>query len=74
MDNLNSMPIYQYPAPISISLEPLEPVILTSSYELRSCLVAIGQRQPFSRARVLSSDQQGNDLLATLRESFNIFI
>jgi hypothetical protein len=58
-------------------------MILTSSYELRPCLVAIGQTQPFSIARVLSSnqegnipkvlsfDQVGNEHLATLRESFN---
>ena len=86
MDNPNSTPIYQFLAPMSASLEPLEPMILTSSYELRPCLVAIGQSQPFSIAivlssnqevnvpKVLSSDQVGNDLLATLRESFNISI
>ena len=59
-------------------------MILTSSYDLRTCLVAIGQSQHFSIARVissnqegnvpkvLSSDQVGNELLATLRESFNL--
>jgi hypothetical protein len=60
MDNPNFMPIYQFLAPIGASLEPLEPMILTSSYELRPCLVAIGQTQPFSIARVLSSNQEGN--------------
>ena len=76
--------MYQYAAPMSTSLEPLEPMILTSSYELRPCLVAIGPSQPFSTARVLSSkqednepkvlssDQVGNELLATLWESFNL--
>ena len=69
---------------MSASLEPLEPMIFTSSYELRPCLVAIGQSQPFSTARVISSNQEGNvpkvlssdsvgnELLATLRESFNL--
>jgi len=71
---------------MSASLEPLEPMILTSSYELRPCLVAVGQSQPFSTARVISSNQEGNvhkvlssdlvdnELLATLRESFNLTI
>jgi hypothetical protein len=56
-------------------------MILTSSYELHPCLVAIGQNQPFPTAKVLSSNQEGNEpnvlysdqgdneLLATLRES-----
>ena len=86
MDNLNSTPIYKYLAPISACLEPLEPIIFISNYELRLCLVAIGRSQPFSTARVLSynqegnvpkvlsSDQVGNELLATLRESFNLSI
>jgi len=84
MDNPNSMPIYQFPAPINVSVEPLDPMIFTSSYELHPCLVAIGQSQPFSTARVLSSNQEGNvpkvlssnqvgnELLATHRESFNL--
>jgi len=61
-------------------------MIFTSSYELRPCLVAIGQSQPFSTARVISSNQEGNvpkvlssdqvanELLATLREYFNLLI
>jgi hypothetical protein len=60
-------------------------MIFTSSYELRLCLVVIGQIQPFSTAKVLSnrednepkvlsSNQEDNKLLATLRESFNIHI
>ena len=68
------------------SLEPLEPMILTSSYKLRPCLVAIGQSEPFSTTRVissyeegnvtkvLSSIQVGNELLATVRGSFNLTI
>jgi len=84
MDNPNSTHIYQFLAPIIASLEPLEPMIFTSSYELRPCLVVVGQSQPFSTARVLSSNQEGaepkvlssyqvgNELLATLRESFNL--
>jgi hypothetical protein len=60
MDNPNSTPIYQYPAPMNQSLEPPEPMILTSSYELHPCLVAIGQNQPFSTAKVLSSNQEDN--------------
>jgi len=69
---------------MSACLEPLEPMIITSSYELRPCLLAIAQSQPFCTTRVLSSnqecnvpkvlysDQVGNELLATLRESFNL--
>jgi len=57
---------------MSTSLEPLEPMILISSYELRPCLVTIVQNQPSSIAKVISSDQVGNELLATLRESFNL--
>jgi len=45
---------------MSTSLEPLEPMILTSSYELRPCLDAIGQSQPLSTARILSCNQEGN--------------
>jgi hypothetical protein len=68
------------------SLEPPEPMILTSSYELHPCLVVIGQNQPFPTAKVLSSnqednepkvlcsDQGDNELLATLRESFKRLI
>jgi len=71
---------------MSTSLEHPQPMILISSYELRPCLVAIGQNQPFSIAmvlsfnqegnepKVLSSDQEGNELLATPRESFNLLI
>ena len=44
-NNLNSTPIYQYATPKSTSLEPLEPMTLTSSYELCPCLVAIGPSQ-----------------------------
>jgi len=86
MDKPNSTPIYQFPAPMSTSLEPLEPMILTSSYELQPCLVAISQSQPFSTARVissyqegnvpkvLSSDEVGNEILATPKESCNFTI
>jgi hypothetical protein len=74
MDNPNSTPIYQYVAPMSASLEPPEPIILASSYELRPCLVAIGHNQPFSTVGVLSSHQEGNELLATPKESFNLLI
>jgi hypothetical protein len=61
-------------------------MILTSSYELHPCLVAIGQNQPFPTAKVLSYNQEGNEpkvlfsdqgdneLLATLRESFKRLI
>jgi hypothetical protein len=61
-------------------------MILTSSYELHPCLVAIGQNQPCPTAKVLSSNQEGNEpkvlcsdqgdneLLATLRESFKHLI
>jgi hypothetical protein len=86
MDDLNSTPIYQYPAPINQSLEPPESMILISSYELHPCLVAIGKNQLFPTAKVLSSnqednelkvlcsDQGDNELLATLRESFKRLI
>jgi len=85
-NNPNSMPIYQCATPMSTSLEQPESMILISSYELRPCLVAIGQNQPFSIAKVLSSNQEGNEpnvlssnqegneLLATLRESYNLLI
>jgi hypothetical protein len=43
------------------SLEPPEPMILTSRYELHPCLVAIGQNQPFPTAKVLSSNQEDNE-------------
>jgi hypothetical protein len=68
------------------SIEPPEPMIVTYSYELHPCLVAIGQNQPFPTAKVLSSNQEGNEpkvlysdqgdneLLATLRESFKRLI
>jgi hypothetical protein len=36
-------------------------MILTSSYELHPCLVAIGQNQPFPTAKVLSSNQEDNE-------------
>jgi len=68
------MPIYQNVVPTSTSLEPLEPMILISSYELHPCLVAIGQNQPLSIAKVLSLNQEGNELLATLREFYNLLI
>jgi hypothetical protein len=55
------MPIYQYAAPINASFDPPEPIILVSSHELRLCLVAIGQNQPFSTAKVLSSNQEDNE-------------
>jgi hypothetical protein len=70
MDNPNSMSIYQYATPMSATLEPPEPIILASSYELRPCLAAIGHNQPFSTAGVLSSHQEGNELLATPKEIF----
>jgi hypothetical protein len=61
MDNPNSMPIYQYPTHVNQRIEPPEPMILTSSYELHPCLVAIGQNQPFPTDKVLSSNQEGNE-------------
>jgi hypothetical protein len=61
MDKPNSTPIYQYAAPMSVSLEPPEPIILASSYELHLCLVAIGQNQSFSIAKVLSSNQEDKE-------------
>jgi hypothetical protein len=61
MDNPNSTPIYQYPTPMNQSSEPPEPMILTSSYEVHPCLVAIGQNQPFPIAKVLSSNQEDNE-------------
>jgi hypothetical protein len=61
MDNPNSTPIYQYPTPMNQSLEPPEPMILTSSYELHSGLVAVGENQPFPIVKVLSSNQEDNE-------------
>jgi hypothetical protein len=62
MDNPNSTCFYQYLAPLNQSLEPPEPMILTSSYEMHPYLVAIGQNQPFPTAKVLSSNQEDNEL------------
>jgi hypothetical protein len=62
MDNPNSTPIYQYPTPMNQSLEPPEPMILATSYELHPCLVAIGQNQPFSTAKALFSNKKDNEL------------
>jgi hypothetical protein len=55
------MPVNQYPAPMNQSIEPPEPMILKSSYELHPCLVAIGQNQPFTTAKFLSSNQEDNE-------------
>jgi len=49
-------------------------MILISSYELHPCLIAIAQNQPFPIAKVLSSNQEGNELFATLREFYNLLI
>ena len=48
--DLASTPIYQYAAPTSTRLEPLESSkpILTPSYELRPCLINMVQDQSFS--------------------------
>jgi hypothetical protein len=58
--------------------------IFAPNNELCPKLVAIGHNQPFSTAKVLSSDQEDNEpkvlcsdqedneLLVTLRESFNL--
>ena len=47
--DLESTPIYQYAAPMSACLEPLESLkpILTPGYELRPCLINMGQDQSF---------------------------
>jgi hypothetical protein len=71
MDNPNSMPIYQYAAPMSTSLEPPEPMIFTSSYELRPCLVAIGQNQPFSTAKVLSNREDNEPKVLSYNQEGN---
>ena len=44
------------------------------NYDLCTELIAIGQNQPFSIAEVLSFNQEDNEILATLRESFNLSI
>ena len=48
--DLESMPIYQYGAPMSASLQPKESSkpILTPSYEMRPCLINMVQDQSFS--------------------------
>jgi hypothetical protein len=48
--DLESTPIYQYGAPMSISLQPAESskTILTPGYELRPRLINMVQDQPFS--------------------------
>ena len=48
--DLESTPIYQYAAPTSARLQPLESSkpILTPSYELRQCLINIVRDQSFS--------------------------
>ena len=47
---MNSTPIYQYVAPTSACLEPLESSepLLASGYELRPCLIKLIQDQYFS--------------------------
>ena len=47
--DLASTLIYQYAAPMSTRLEPLESSkpILTPGYELRPCLINMVQDQPF---------------------------
>jgi hypothetical protein len=76
MDNPNSMPIFELSAPSETSHRPWESSkpIFAPNYELCPKLVAIGHNQPFSIARILSSHQEGNELLATPRESFNLLI
>ena len=48
--DLESTPIYQYGAPTSTRLKPQESSkpILTPGYELRLCLINMGQDQSFS--------------------------
>ena len=48
--DLESTPIYQYGAPMSVSLQPKESSkpILTPGYELCPCLINMVQDQPFS--------------------------
>jgi hypothetical protein len=74
MDNPNSMSIFELSAPLETSYRPWESPkpIFAPNYELCPKLVAIGHNQPFSTAEVLSSHQEGNELLATPRESFNL--
>ena len=44
------------------------------NYDLCPELIAIGQNQPFSIAKVVSFNQKDNELLATPRESVNLSI
>ena len=52
--DLASTPIYQYAAPTSARLEPLESLkpVLIPGYELRPCLINIVQVQSF-RAKMI---------------------
>ena len=47
---------------------------IAPNYDLCPELIAIGQNQHFSIDEVLSFNQEDNELLATLRESFNLSI
>jgi len=75
MDNLNSTPIIEFFAPSETSHRPWESTspFFAPNY-LCPELIAIGENQPFSIAEVLSLNQEDNELLATLRESFNFSI
>jgi len=76
MDNSNSTPIIEFFAPSEISHIPWESTspFFAPNYDLCPELIAIGQNQPFSIAGVLSFNQEDNELLATLRESFDLSI
>jgi hypothetical protein len=76
MDNPNSTPIFELSAPSETRHRPWESSkpIFAPNYELCLKLVAIGHNQPFSTVGVLSSHEEGNELLATPRESFNLLI
>ena len=76
MDNTNSIPIIEFFAPSETSHRPWESTspFFAPNYDLCPELIAIRQNQPFPIAKVLSFNQEDNEILATLRESFNFSI
>ena len=76
MDKSNSAPIIEFFAPSETSHRTWESTspFFAPNYDLCLELIAIGQNQPFFIAKVLSFNQEDNELLATPRESFNLSI
>ena len=75
-DNSSSTPIIDLCALSETSHRPWESTspFFAPNYDLCPELFAIGQNQPFPIAKVISFNQEDNELLATPRETFNLSI